>query len=345
MASKVFFLPAKRQEALIAGLPRLLAKLIDKNFQANTPVGIKVHFGEKGNRTFIPAEYSKITVSFLKERKAKPFLFETNTLYYGERGNTIDHLNLAYEHGFSHQNIGAPVIIIDGMHGEDSIEIPLANQLIQNAKLGAMITEIPTLLGFSHFKGHMVAGFGGSIKNFSMGTASRAGKLEMHSLSKPWIDTDYCSKCGECKKQCPSDAIEIKGDNFFILSEKCTGCARCIGVCTARAVRINWDEASDSVSKKMAVYAMAALKDKEAYFLNFLIHITKDCDCIGKEMQPICENLGILASLDLVALDQACFDMVENEIRSAQPRVNPEIQLAHAQSIGLGVREYELEEV
>jgi len=345
MASKVFFLPGKDQQTLLAGLPKLLAKLVDGDFSNQKLCGIKVHFGEKGNKTFIPADYSRVAVEFLKQKGARPFLFETSTLYYGQRGNAIDHLNLAHRHGFSADKIGAPILIIDGMRGEDSIEVPVNGQLLKTARLGALIAEIPALLGFSHFNGHMLSGFGASIKNFSMGTAARAGKLEMHSLTKPWIDAEKCINCGDCQRQCPADAIETRGDAFVIVESKCTGCAGCIGVCPVKAVRINWDEAADSASKKMAEYALATLQGKEGFYTNFLINITRECDCWGQVMEPMCADVGILASRDPVAADQACFDMVENAIRSAHPEVDPEIQLAHAEEIGLGSRDYELEEL
>lgn len=345
MASKVFFLPGKEEQALLSGLPGLLDTLLPANFENNKLVGIKVHFGERGNVTFVSADYSRVAVDCLKKRGARPFLFETNTLYYGQRGNTIDHLNLATEHDFTPNNVGAPVVIIDGIRGENWIDVPVKGRLLKKARLGAMITEIPVVLGFSHFKGHMLSGFGATIKNFSMGTAARGGKLEMHSLTKPWIDIEKCTGCGDCMRQCAAEAIVEKGDDFIILEDKCTGCAGCIGVCQAKAVRINWNEASDSASRKMAEYALASVQGKEGYYVNFVINITKHCDCWGEAMTPICDDVGILASRDPVAVDQACFDMVEAPVRSAHPEVDPEIQLSHAAEIGLGSRQYVLEEI
>lgn len=295
--------------------------------------------------TFVPAEFARAGVHFLKQKGARPFLFETNTLYYGQRGNTLDHLRLAAEHGFGSENVGAPLLIADGIRGEASARIPLKGKHIREAQIASLVPNIPCIVGFSHFKGHMLTGFGATIKNFSMGCAARGGKLQIHSLSKPWIDVERCTSCGECQKRCPADAIEIKGGDFVIVHAKCTGCAGCIGVCPARAVRIKWNEASESASQKMAEYALAALSGKEAFYVNFLVNITKDCDCLGEEMEPIHEDVGILASRDPVAVDQACLDMVEEEIGSAHPEVDPAVQLAHGERIGLGKRDYELEEL
>jgi uncharacterized Fe-S center protein len=345
MASKVYFLPGKDKKELLEGMPRLLGRLIDADFSTSPFCGVKVHVGEAGNKTFVPADFSKVAVGFLSQKGARAFLFETNTLYYGRRGNTVDHLLLAAEHGFSAENTGAPLVIADGMRGEGSVEMPVNGELLKRAKLGALIPEIPVVVGLSHFKGHMLSGFGGTIKNFSMGCAAKGGKLQMHSLTKPRIDMEKCIRCGDCQEQCPADAIVTRGEDFVIVHARCTGCAGCIGVCPSKAVRIDWNEASESASKKMAEYALAALKGKQGFYVNFLINITKECDCLGEEMDPMHPDVGILASLDPVAVDQACLDMVEKEIKSAHPEVDPAVQLAHGERIGLGKRDYSLEEL
>lgn len=346
MKPKVFSLPGDDKRDLLERLPLLLGKLIRKDFSNNAFCGIKVHVGEKGNVTFLPAEFAKVGVQFLKEKNARPFLFETNTLYYGQRGNTLDHLKLAREHGFNPTNVGAPLLIADGIRGESSTRISVkGGKHIKEAQLASLVPNIPCLVGFSHFKGHDFSGFGGTIKNFSMGCAARGGKLVMHSLSKPEIDVKDCTRCGECQRRCPSDAIEVKAEDFVIVQARCTGCAGCIGVCPVKAVGIDWNEASESASEKMAEYALATLKGKDAFFVNFLINVTKECDCWGVEMKAIHEDVGVLASRDPVAVDQACLDMVDKEIRSAHIEVDPEVQLAHGERIGLGRRDYDLKEL
>lgn len=348
MKPKVFFLAGKDKSELLKGLPRLLSRLIDKQFTSSPFCGIKVHVGEKGNKTFVPADFARVGVKFLKEKNARPFLFETNTLYHGQRGNTLDHLRLAAEHGFSLENVGAPLLIADGIRGEGATRVPIERgKHIKEAQLAALVPNIPFVIGFSHFKGHMLSGFGASIKNFSMGTAARGGKLEMHSLSKPIIDVSKCTRCGECQRHCPSEAIEVKSGDFVIVHAKCTGCAGCVGVCPEKAVRIKWNEASESASEKMAEYAKASLQDKQGFFVNFLIKITRECDCWGEAMKPVHDDVGILASRDTVALDQACYDLeeIKEKMRSAHPEIDPEIQLAHAEAIGVGKRDYILEEL
>lgn len=346
MKPKVFFLPEKDRGALLKRLPLLLAQLINEDFKSSAFCGIKVHVGERGNVTFVPSEFAKAGVEFLKKKKARPFLFETNTLYHGQRGNAIDHLKLAAEHGFSLEGTGAPLLIADGIRGEAAARVPAkSGKHIRNAQLASLVPDIPCVVGFSHFKGHMLSGFGGSIKNFSMGCAARGGKLEMHSLSKPKIDISKCTRCGECQRRCPAEAIVKKTEDFVIVQKKCTGCAGCIGVCPVKAVKFKWNEASESASEKMAEYALAALSGKDAFFVNFLISISPECDCWGERMKLIHEDIGALASRDPVALDQACFDMVADEIRKAHRDVDPEVQLAHAEHIGLGKRNYKLEEL
>ncbi len=331
---------------LLNRLPLLLSKLIDSDFKSNEFCGVKVHVGERGNETFVPADFARVGVRFLKEKKARPFLFETNTLYQGQRGNTLDHLKVAAEHGFTLENVGAPLVIADGIRGEAQARVPVRNgKHIKEAKLASLVPNIPCMVGFSHFKGHMLSGFGATIKNFSMGTAARGGKLEMHSLSKPKIDVSKCIRCGECRRRCPSDAILMKSEDFIIVQAKCTGCAGCIGVCPVKAVKFKWNEASESASEKMAEYALATLAGRESFFVNFLINISAECDCWGEKMKPVHPDVGALASRDPVALDQACFDMVSKAIRSAHEDIEPEVQLAHAELIGLGKRDYKLEEL
>lgn len=345
MKPKVFFLPGEDLKELQERFPQLLGRIIDSEFSNSPWCGIKVHFGEKGNVTFVPAGFSRVAVRFLKKKGAKPFIFESNTLYYGQRSNTIDHLNLAAEHGFSKANTDAPVVIADGLRGESAVSVPVKGRHANQADLAALVPEIPVMVGISHFKGHMMTGFGGTIKNFSMGVAARKGKLFMHSLSKPWIDLEKCTSCGICAEQCPAEAIERKAEDFVIVKTRCTGCAGCIGVCPVGAVKIHWDEASESASEKMAEYALATCKDKEAFYVNLLANITADCDCWGKKLPLMRGNIGILASRDPVAVDQACLDMIASEIRSAHPEVDPTVQLGHAERIGLGVRDYEMEEL
>ena len=323
---------------LEAGLPKI--------FRAGQLVAIKVHFGELGNLAYLRPHYVRVAVEELKKLGAKPFLTDANTLYTGTRSNAVDHLLTAYQNGFVLEVVGAPVIIADGLRGADEVEIPVDGVYVKRAKIGAAVALADALLVMTHFKGHEQVGFGGALKNLGMGAASRAGKLQQHSTSKPKNLPEKCTACGVCAQFCPAGAITIV-ENAQIDYERCLGCGQCVAMCTFGAM-IPGDEASvDVLAKKIAEYAKAALNGRPALFVSFIQQVSPDCDCWGMNRPPVAPDLGILASTDPVAIDQAAMDLVlkvvgHDPFLRAHPRASWEEQLAHAERIGLGSRRYEL---
>jgi uncharacterized Fe-S center protein len=287
----------------------------------------------------------------LKKKTAKVFLTDTNTLYIGSRSNTVEHLQLAAEHGFSIESLGIPVVIADGLIGKESQEIQLNLSRVKAAKIASTFLHTDVLLCLSHFTGHVIAGFGAAIKNLGMGCASRAGKLEQHSDVHPWINPKICKNCSLCLDYCPAGAIEQKEGSAFIIDERCIGCGECLVVCQSGAVKMRWDGDASRVQEKMAEYALAVLKGikKKAGFINYLVKITKDCDCMSKNGKVIAGDLGIVGSLDPVAVDKASVDLLmeatgKDFLREAND-VDWSIQLRHGQEIGLGSMEYELKRI
>jgi len=315
---------------------QLLKDLIKKEkITLEKDVGLKVHFGEKGNFTYLKSKNYSGIINFLKEKKLNPKYIETNVLYKSERTLKDSHIKLAKRHGFNQ----IPIIIADGEHGENFKEVSINKKHFKSCKIGGeMINR--QLLVVAHFKGHMLAGFGGAIKQLGMGCASRAGKLEVHSASKPMIDPVKCKKCGICKKNCPVHAISLKLIPR-ISQKKCIGCATCIAVCSNKAVRINWGISSPKkFYERLVEYAYAAQKGKKHIYINFVCDVTDMCDCMNKKMKPIIKDLGIFASTDAVAIDKACLDLIKK--REKKKVFKSKHTIFYANEINLGSDKYNL---
>ncbi len=352
MSSQVFFIPASDREP-----QKVLAKKVDRIFQylklsekieRSHFVALKIHFGEKGNTGYIKPEWLLQLIKRLKEKTSRVFLTDTNTLYTGNRSNAIDHLLLAAEHGFISSKLGIPLVIADGLIGRNDDEIAINLPQIESAKIASTFLNTHMLICLNHFTGHILTGFGAAIKNLGMGCASRAGKLEQHSDVHPSINPHVCQYCRTCFDYCPANAIVERHEKAHILEEKCIGCGECLVVCVFGAVRINWDNDQSRVQEKMVEYAYSVMRlfKGNIGFLSFLVKMTKDCDCMSKEALPILEDIGILASLDPVAVDKASLDMViekaGKDILKEKNSVNWSIQLMHGQKIGLGTTDYKL---
>jgi len=301
-------------------------------------VAIKVHFGERGNVTHLDPELARKVYEKVKSLGKEPTLIECNVLYKGSRVNSASHIKTAHEHGFTDMDID----ILDGEDGSEFVEI-------NDCKVGAGIKKYDSLIVLSHFKGHQAAGFGGALKNLGMGLGSRAGKLDMHSNVKPQISDD-CVGCGICVENCNADAIAIIDGQAKIDEGKCEGCAMCIAVCPNRAVEIPWrGRTQEELQGKIAQYAAAILSlFPNPIFINVLENITKECDCMGIEQKPMMENVGVLYSDDIVAIDQASLDLANQHSHGEFEKINSANkakQTELAEKLGLGSRQYELVEL
>ena len=352
MRSKVFFSPARRDEgdqALAAKTEQAYLSLgLNELIEKDSYVALKIHFGEKGNTGYIKPAWLERLIWQVRNRTTRSFLTDTNTLYTGRRSNAVEHLQLAYEHGFKPDRTAVPVIIADGLLGNDDEEVEVDLPHIQAVKVGRAIAHSDVLICLSHFTGHVVTGLGCAIKNLGMGCASRAGKLEQHSEVHPRINRKSCRNCSVCLDHCPSAAIIQSEGKAVILDDRCIGCGECLVVCKWGAVKMRWDQDTDRTQEKMAEYAWGvrhALKGKVG-FLNFLLKITKDCDCMAKDQALIVEDIGILASLDPVALDKASVDRVTEraglDVLRKGYDIDWAVQLSHGEKIGLGSTDYDL---
>lgn len=325
-------------------------------------VALKLHFGEKDNFNYIRPQYIKIILDYIKGSDGRPFLTDTNTLYGGQRANAIDHIRLAIAHGFGIASTGSPIIIADGLSGEDYTEFPINAAHTDSAKIGRAITDADSLFVVSHFKGHEQTGFGGALKNIGMGGAARLGKLFIHSTSQPYISKNLCVGCLICGNICPVSAIFFEDKIARIDYEKCTGCGECLISCHFNAIENHWDESLDVLGEKIVEYCLAISRQKKnkVFYINFLMNISPDCDCWSYADAPIVPDIGILASSDPVAIDQASADLVNNAVPigplgrarkksgikdviiETHPNLDWRYQLQYAEQIGLGKTDYEL---
>lgn len=363
--SKVFFadMRASHKENLFDKISKLLALCgLSQRVNDGDLTAVKIHFGEKGNSAFIRPIFARRVIDELKAIGAKPFLTDSSTLYPGERKEAVSALACGIENGFAFAVVNAPLIISDGLRGVTETTVPLEGEILKEAFIGTEIVEADAIIAMSHFKCHELTGFGGAIKNLGMGCASRKGKLVQHSTVAPIVSEKHCTGCGICIKACAHDAILITSSKAFINAEKCAGCSRCITICPTKAINIQWNEAADLVMKKMAEYAKGAVANKQGktIYLNFITQVSPACDCYGHCDAPIVNDIGICASTDPVAVDQACADLVNaargnegsalqsghepggDKFRGVYPHIPWEVQLEHAEKTGLGKRKYDL---
>ncbi|MCR1899998.1 DUF362 domain-containing protein [Irregularibacter muris] len=317
---------------------KLLKKIVietEYNFEKRVP--IKVHFGEKGNKTFMPATSYDAIIDYLKEKGVSPSYIETNVLYRGSRTTKDIHIETAKNHGF----IQIPIIIADGDTGTEYNEIEINKDYIDKCKIGKAYGDYNQFIVMSHFKGHVEAGFGGALKQLAMGFAARGGKLDQHSGISPNVIAEKCITCGICETKCDFDAIHTE-DIAIINDEKCVGCAGCIAVCPQGAIQTAGG--GDHFLEKLAEYAYGAAKDKDIIYIAFIHNITEACDCAGQAMELIADNIGVLAGKDPVALDTACLDLLQKN-SGEKLFEKGRVTLEHAEKIGLGTMKYHLIEM
>ena len=258
------------------------------------------------------------------------------------------------------------MVIGDGLRGTDDVAVPVAGgEYVKAAKIGRVVMDADVFISLTHFKGHEAAGFGGAIKNIGMGCGSRAGKMEMHSAGKPVVKQKHCVGCGTCLKSCAHGAITVTERKASIDQERCVGCGRCIGACNFDAVFNPNDCAVREMNCKMAEYTKAVLDGRPHFHISLVMDVSPYCDCHGENDVPIVPDVGMFASFDPVALDQACADacmrqppmpgsLLDERMHGADfhdhhdhflnttPESDWKSCLEHCEKIGLGSREYEL---
>ncbi|MDY0267247.1 MAG: DUF362 domain-containing protein [Methanimicrococcus sp.] len=367
MTSKIYFTDfraRKTSDNKISKIQRLFqAAGFDKMISSGDLTAIKLHFGERGSDGYINPVFVRAVIDRIKETGASPFVTDTNTLYVGYRRNAVDHVETALLHGFNYATLGVPVIIADGLRGENEISVPVNLKEFKDVKIAADIVSADSMVVLTHFKGHVMAGFGGAVKNLAMGCASVRGKWEQHEAAQPEVDSQKCTSCGTCLSACPADSIEMTEDGAHIIGSTCLSCGNCM-ICPEDAIFHDWDHVPAFIDR-MVEYAYGSVKGKEGKvcYITFLMNISPDCDCASWSDSPIVPDIGILASNDPIALDQACYDLVnqsrgfensklrhnhkpgEDKFKGVWKDVNGCRQMEYGEKIGLGTREYELIEI
>ena len=354
--AEVYFIPALSTDSpytIGKRVVQLYTRLgLQQRLPARALVGLKVHVGELGRPAPVPPDWIRPLVSRLRDQGAHPFLTDSCTLYRGGRSNAIAHHRTAAERGFTLAGVGAPFIVADGLLGESSSEVPIAGQHYRLVEVAQIAVRATGLITLSHFTGHMGTSFGAAIKNLGMGLASRAGKLQQHAVAKPRVDGPACTGCGVCLEVCAAEAIQFTDGTAQIDASLCTGCGQCITVCYQEGIQADYGAGTRLLQERMAEHALGVVQGKQEYCLhyNFLMKVTPNCDCLGQNEPPLFGDIGILASADPVAVDQATCDMVVE--RTGKPihqwcrrDLDPTWQLAHGEAIGLGSRQYTLTEL
>jgi uncharacterized protein len=363
--------------SLKAPYPERISKLLKRTGFAEHVDGgeltaVKIHFGERGVTGHVQPLMVKPILDYLTKAGARPFLTDASTLYVGQRGEAVSHAMQAAQHGYDPLLLGAPVIIADGLKGGSQRVLPVKGKHFNEAFIAADIADADLLVSINHAKGHELAGFGGALKNIGMGSASKQGKMLQHVTTGPLVNVDKCVGCGACVGLCASHALSLvevldenrKGPKKHILLDhaRCIGCGACFLACKTGALEINWQTDVTAFLERMIEYAAALLlsRTKPCLHISFVTNVTPDCDCMGFSDACICPDVGILASLDPVAIDQASIDLInqaeplwpshlpgglkpgDDKFRALRPHLPQHLGLDYAESLGLGTREYEL---
>lgn len=331
-------------------------------------VAIKMHFGELGNMSYLRPNYARAVVDYVIAHGGKPFLTDCNTLYPGSRKNALEHLYCAWENGFTPLTVGCPVIIGDGLKGTDDIAVPVhGGEYVKEAKIGHAIMDADVFISLTHFKGHEMTGFGGTIKNIGMGCGSRAGKKDQHCNGQAIIDPEKCRGCKRCLRECANDGLVYDEVNkkMTVNADNCVGCGRCIGACNFDAIDFAHNAAVAELNCRMAEYAKAVVDGRPNFHISLVVDVSPTCDCHSGNDAPMLPDVGMFASTDPLAIDQACVDAClkqeplpntllteqmakedfcdhHDHFENVTPNAEYKTCLAHAAKIGLGNREYEL---
>ncbi|MDJ0810421.1 MAG: DUF362 domain-containing protein [Desulfobacterales bacterium] len=363
MASKVYFwnLRTSMKMPYAKRIKRLIKRSgVFAPIESKSLVALKVHFGEAGTTGHIAPIWIRPIVALLVKAGARPFLADTNTLYTGQRYEGVSHALVAARHGFDPNVLGAPVVIADGIRSQNAREVAIAGKHFETCSIAGDFVDADVLVTLNHFKGHLLGGFGGALKNLAMGCATVKGKMQQHCDMGPTIIAKNCTGCGSCVAACLHEALSLEEEKATLDEDACVGCGACMHACEYGAMQIEWKENTPLFLERMVEYAAAALASQEIKaHITFVTNVSPGCDCEGHSDAPICPDLGVLVSSDPVAVDQAALDLVnqapphhpsalpkgikagDDKFMAVYPDIDGTHALAYGESMGLGTRAYE----
>lgn len=316
-------------------LSRCLDAELRKIFSSGDRVVIKLHMGERGNPYYLKPNRVQPIIDTLRLIGAKPVLFDTPTLYHGERATPEKYLRTAAEHGYKEAIIGCPVIISD-----DAIKVKTKHLDVGVSKV---IAECDGLVVASHVKGHSCCGFGGAIKNLGMGAVDKKTKEKIHTYSRPLLNSERCISCGQCESVCPDGAIKLENGLPVFNYSNCWGCDQCVVKCEGQALApkyVSFDEAlSESASAVLSLV-------RKKFFVNYLINISELCDCLSNPGKILVDDIGVVLGADIVSVDKASNDLIIEKIGyDIFEKVHSKSSSVHINAgakLGMGGMDYEL---
>ncbi len=327
--SKVYFVKD------ISKLSSHSEKLLKDVFPDGSKVIIKIHFGEPGNKSAFVPEDIKPVVDVLKKKDIEVVLLDTPVAYNSPRSTVEGYEKVAKDRGY--EELGD--VVISGRYKDVKTKdfvAPVSRDLINSGNV----------LVISHVKGHSCAGFGGAIKNLGMGGLSPEGKSKVHNLCKPKFVKE-CEGCGMCADLCPAKAIEMVDGKAKINLEKCWGCSICQINCPHNCLAPEKAYFDDLLAQG-ACAVINSFKGS-VYYINFLLRISKDCDCESEAGGNIAKDVGILFSDNPVAIDKASVDLInKNEGRDVFQETHhkdPMLQIDYASKYCKFGKEYEVVEL
>jgi len=334
-------------------LIRKLEKLIDESsaldfIDKGDIVAVKTHFGERGTTKTLRPVFIRKIVDAVRKRGGEPFVTETTGLgIVKDRCTALGRLKIAEENGYTSQTLNAPIIIADGIKGYDYVEVEVNGKHLKKINVARAIADADAVICATHFKLHMMAGMGGSIKNIGVGCVAKPSKFDLHCPSYPSIN-EKCNQCGECVEVCPSNAIV----DFKVIEELCIKCGGCDEVCKQNAVELTWLTGKD-ISERIAECVSGVMKTVDNFaFFNFAIDITPHCDCHPYSDNPVVPDIGIFASNDIVAIDKACYDAFikleknpDSLVKGFWEWTDPLAQINHSEKLGIGESNYKIVDI
>lgn len=361
--SDVFFFDYSGGKSVLAGLDRLvMTSSISKRIPEGGSVAVKLHMGEMGNISYIRPVFVRKLVDLVRKRGGKPFVTDTVALYPGSRATEKKYLSTAAFNGYVEESVGAPIVIADG-DGDDGVAVAVENHLegcdLREVRIATGINEADFLLVLSHVKGHMITGFGGAVKNLGMGCVTKEAKKEQHRVNPPLLDEAKCDSCEACITICPAKALVMEGGRPVRDADKCIYCSTCLFACDSGGLW--WQRGNKERFQVYLAHAASAVMQRfkgRIGFVNLVQDVTPCCDCAAPAGKPIVPDIGMLASLDPVAIDKASVDLIDRApvIGSLDSPASPDrmgrlhdvdslVQLRASESLGLGSMSYRLADV